>query len=202
VPNGVSGRKNVRGAATARSRWLIGAELLVPVLLLLALFAGAVVRHQRTLAISAALARGEMPPVPSVTLPALDGPPVSLASLRGHAVILNFWASWCVPCRDEAPLLEAVWQEYRARGLLVIGVDTQDLEAPARAFLEEFHITYPTLRDPDGTAARLFGTTGVPETFFIGRDGRIHGTFPGPELRRAAWRDVAEALLAGQARIP
>jgi len=186
----------------SRHAWLTTAGLLVPVLLLLGLFAWALARHQQTLSIGAALGRGETPPVPTVTLPAFDGPPLSLASLRGRPVILNFWASWCIPCRDEAPLLEATWREFRARGLLVIGVDTQDLEAPARAFLHELHITYPTLRDPDGSVARRFGATGVPETFFIGRDGLIHGKFPGVEVRGEAWRSAAFALLAGQARIP
>jgi len=84
----------------------------------------------------------------------------------------------------------------------VIGVDTQDMEAPARAFVKEFHITYPTLRDPDGSVARRFGTTGVPETFFIGADGRIRGKFPGAEARREAWRQAASALLSGRARVP
>lgn len=190
---------------TARSpgrRWLVFAALVGPVIVLLGLFAGGLVRHQETLSINAALARGESPPVPIVTLSGLDGPPMSLASLRGRPVIVNFWASWCLPCRDEAPLLEATWREFRAQGLLVIGVDTQDLERPARAFLREFHVTYPTLRDPDGAVGRRFGTTGVPETFFIGRDGRIHGKFPGVEVRLEAWRAAGSALLAGQARIP
>jgi len=160
------------------------------------------VRHQQTDAVSVALGRGETPLVPAVTLPALDGQPVSVAALRGQPVILNFWASWCVPCRDETPLLQAVWEEFRSQGLLVIGVDTQDMEAPARAFLREFHVTYPTLRDPDGSVARRFGTTGVPETFFIGRDGRIHGKFPGAEGRRAAWQAAAVPLLSGRAHIP
>jgi cytochrome c biogenesis protein CcmG/thiol:disulfide interchange protein DsbE len=190
------------GDGLSRRTWLVRAGLLAPVFVLLGLFAWALVRHQQTLSIGAALARGEAPPVPAVTLPALDGPPVSLATLRGRPVMLNFWASWCIPCRDEAPLLEATWQEFHAQGLLVIGIDTQDLEAPARAFLHEFHITYPTLRDPDGSVARRFGATGVPETFFIARDGLIHGKFPGAEVRGEAWRAAALALLAGQARIP
>ncbi len=192
------------GPVGGRSRhgWLVGAGLLAPVVLLVGLFAGALVRHQQALSIGTALARGETPPAPAVTLPALDGPPVSLASLRGRPVILNFWASWCVPCRDETPLIEATWREFRARGLLVVGIDTQDLEGPARAFLREFHTSYPTLRDPDGSVARRFGATGVPETFFIGRDGLIHGKFPGAEVRGEVWRSAASALLAGRARVP
>src|SRR5579864_6188437 len=108
-----------------RRTWFVYAALLGPVVLLLALLAGGLVRHQQALSISTALARGEHPPVPVLTLPAFDGPPVALVSLRGHPIILNFWASWCIPCRDEAPLLEATWREFRGTGLLVIGVDTQ-----------------------------------------------------------------------------
>jgi len=178
------------------------AGLLLPVILLLGLFAAGTAHHQRDLAVSVALARGETPPAPPVTLPALSGPPVALAGLRGHPVILNFWASWCVPCREEAPQLEGIWKQFSGRGLIVLGVDTRDLEAPGRAFLAEYRITYPNVRDPDGTVARQFGATGVPETFFIGRDGRIRGHFPGAEVRRAAWREAAAALLAGRARVP
>lgn len=164
--------------------------------------AAALTRHQQALAIGIALARGETPPVPSVTLPAFDGPPVSLPALRGHPVVLNFWASWCIPCRDEAPLLERVWREFRSQGVIVLGVDTQDLEAPARAFLKQYGITYRNVRDPDGSLGRLFGTTGVPETFFISGDGRIRGKFPGVQGSSGAWREAVSALLAGRARVP
>lgn len=185
-----------------QSPWIVRLGLLAPVVILLGLLGWAVARHQATLAVGAALARGEAPPIPAVTLAALDGPPVSLVTLRGHPVILNFWASWCIPCRDEAPLLEAVWEEFRPQGLLVIGVDTQDMEQPARDFIREFHITYPTLRDPDGSVSRAFGATGVPETFFIGKDGRIRGKFPGAEVRQDVWRAAAVDLLAGHAHVP
>lgn len=190
-------------AETTRASWWVRAALLLPVMVLLSLFGAAAIRHQQTLSIGAALARGEAPSVPALTLPALDGSSISLATtLRGHPVILNFWASWCIPCRDEAPLLESVWKEFGPRGLLVIGINTQDLEQPARGFVKEFHITYPTLRDPDGSVARLFSTTGVPETFFVDADGRIRGKFPGVEVRPEAWRQAALDLLSGRARVP
>ena len=182
--------------------WRARVGVLLPVLLVLALLAFATLRHQQTLAIGAALARGETPLVPDLTLPAFDEPPVSLRAFAGHPVILNFWASWCIPCRDEAPLLEGTWQEFRSQGLVVLGVDTQDLEAPARAFLKEFRITYLNVRDPDGSVGRWFGTTGVPETFFVDREGRIRGKFPGAEVQRSAWRAAALGLLSGQARVP
>jgi cytochrome c biogenesis protein CcmG/thiol:disulfide interchange protein DsbE len=176
--------------------------VLLPVLIILGLLATALTRHQQTLAVGVALARGETPPVPAVTLPAFDGSPVSLAVLRGHPVVLNFWASWCIPCRDEAPLIEEVWREYGSKGLIVLGVDTQDLEAPARAFIKQYGITYPNVRDPDGFVGRLFGTTGVPETFFISADGRILGKFSGAQVNRIAWHEAVSGLLSGRARVP
>lgn len=182
--------------------WRARAGVLLPVLVVLALLGLATLRHQQTLAIGAALARGETPPVPAVTLPAFNGPPITLAALRGHPVVINFWASWCIPCRDEAPLIEGMWREFGSRGLIVLGVDTQDLEAPARAFIKQYGITYPNVRDPDGSVGRLFGTTGVPETFFISADGRILGKFPGAEVSRVAWYEAISGLLSGRARVP
>lgn len=185
-----------------RRLWVASAGLIVPVVALLGLLAAGIARHQRAQEVGAALARGETPPVPAVVLPAFEGPPISLAALRGHPVILNFWASWCVPCRDEAPLLERIWRAYHAAGLIVLGVNTQDLDSPARAFIARYGITFLTARDPDGTVARLFGTTGVPETFFIGRDGRIRGKFPGEQIDPTAWHAAVSALLAGRAHVP
>jgi cytochrome c biogenesis protein CcmG/thiol:disulfide interchange protein DsbE len=185
-----------------RTSWVAWAGLLVPVLGLIGLLVAGTVRHQRALEVREALARGETPAVPAITLPGLDGRSIALAALKGHPVVLNFWASWCVPCREEAPLLEGIWKTFQAQGLIVVGVDTQDLEQPARAFLRQYGITFPTVRDPDGTVARLFGTTGVPETFFIGSDGHIRGKFPGEQPDPEAWHAAVAALLAGRAHVP
>ena len=178
------------------------AALLIPVAVLLGFLALVTAQHQRSLAVGTALARGETPPAPPVTFPTFEGGRVSLGDLRGHPIVMNFWAAWCVPCREEAPLLEGIWKAYREKGLVVLGVDTQDLSEPAQGFIKRFGITYPNVRDPDGTVAHLFGTTGVPETFFIGADGRILGKFPGEEVAALAWHAAAEALLAGRAHVP
>jgi cytochrome c biogenesis protein CcmG, thiol:disulfide interchange protein DsbE len=187
----------------SRTRWTTWVALLLPALAVIALLAAASVRQDRALAIGAALARGDAPPVPAVALRSLPAAgaaarTVGLRDLRGHPVILNFWASWCDPCREEAPLLQRLAHDYGSRGLLVVGVDTQDLEAPAQAFLSRYALTYLNLRDPDGSVGRLFGTTGVPETFFIDAAGRIQGKFPGERLDDAVWRRAAEALLEGR----
>jgi cytochrome c biogenesis protein CcmG, thiol:disulfide interchange protein DsbE len=185
-----------------RSSWGSRIGVLLPVVVLLAFLAWAAFLQQRSLEIGTALARGETPPVPAAVLLAFDGRSVRLGDFRGHPVMLNFWASWCVPCAEEATILEAIWNEFRAKGVVVVGVDTQDLEEPARRFLLRHGISYMNVRDPDGSLAHRFGTTGVPETFFIGRDGLIRGKFPGEQIDRAAWRAAAEALLAGNPHVP
>ena len=101
------------------------------------------------------------------------GETLRLSDLRGQVVVLNFWASWCPPCRQEAPTFERVWQVYKDRGVVFIGVDIGDTDEDAAAFLREFGITYPTGPDPNGEIAIDYGLTGIPETYFITRDGMI-----------------------------
>jgi len=132
-------------------------------------------------AIDDALVAGQRPPAPDITLPVLVSGPglppagqqASLASLKGTTVVLNLWASWCVPCREESPILEKVWERYRHRGVLVLGLNMQDLSENALAFLTKYDITYPSLRDGTDGSKRDFEATGVPETLIIDRQGRI-----------------------------
>ncbi|MBI4525934.1 MAG: TlpA family protein disulfide reductase, partial [Deltaproteobacteria bacterium] len=92
--------------------------------------------------------------------------------LRGKVVFLNFWASWCPPCRAEAKTLESAWKKYKDRGVVFLGVNIQDKEDDARAFIKEFEITYKNGQDTGRTAVD-YGVWGIPETFFIDRQGRI-----------------------------
>lgn len=128
-------------------------------------------------------ARGPGPlqegPAPDFTLQLFDGSQLSLSELRGQVVVLNFWASWCPPCRDEAPMLESAWQRYREQGLIVVGVDYKDTEAPALAFIEEFGISYPNGPDSRSRIAKAYGVQGVPETFVITHEGEIAKVFIG-----------------------
>ncbi len=110
---------------------------------------------------------------PDFSLTLFDGRTIHLSDFRGKTVFLNFWASWCSPCREEAPLLEAAWQRYEAQGVIFLGVDIQDTEDAARPFLQEFAITYMNGRDPSGRIAIDYGVYGIPESFFIDREGRI-----------------------------
>jgi cytochrome c biogenesis protein CcmG, thiol:disulfide interchange protein DsbE len=185
-----------------RSSWGIRAGVLLPVAALLAILAWGTVRHERSTAVGAALARGQTPPLPAATLLRFDGQSVALADLRGHPLVLNFWASWCVPCAEEAPILEGISREFYPRGLIVVGIDTQDLEQPGRRFMAAHGITYLNVRDPDGAVGRTFGTTGVPETFFVSADGLIRGKFPGEQVDLGAWREAVKALLAGHPHVP
>lgn len=121
-----------------------------------------------------ALASGKHPPAPALDLPRLDGGgSLSLASLRGKVVLVNYWASWCPPCRDEAPLLERWHKRMLKGGGTVLGVDVLDTSGDARAFMREHHLTYPSLRDGDGRTQGRFGVGGYPESFVIDRQGRV-----------------------------
>jgi cytochrome c biogenesis protein CcmG, thiol:disulfide interchange protein DsbE len=110
---------------------------------------------------------------PEFNLTAFDGQTFSSTSLKGKAVVVNFWASWCIPCRDEAPALQRAWEKYRGRGLVVLGVDYVDTEPEARGFITEFKQTYPNGPDVGTRISQAYHITGVPETYFIGRNGKL-----------------------------
>ena len=115
---------------------------------------------------------------PSFTLALFDGGTLALKDLRGKAVLVNFWASWCVPCRAEAGELESAWEKYKDRGVVFLGVNIQDKEEDARAFMKEFGITYLNGRDASGKIAVDYGVWGIPETFFVDAQGRITYSTP------------------------
>ncbi len=162
------GRSALILAAATRRRLLVASAVLLPALAVLALLAYGFTREPRYLE-SPMLGR----PAPAFTLVLFDGRTLRLEDLRGQVIFLNFWASWCPPCRAEAPALKATWRRVKDQGVLFLGISTQDEEERARSFLDEFGITYPNGRDPGGRIAIDYGVWGLPETFFIGPDGRI-----------------------------
>ena len=113
-------------------------------------------------------------------LTTLEGDTLTMAELRGEVVILNFWASWCVPCREEAPLLEQTRHAYEARGLRVVGVLYQDSPEDAAAFAARYELGYPSVVDPDGRTAIDYGVVGIPASFLIDRGGVIRELQVGP----------------------
>ncbi|GBD15558.1 Thiol-disulfide oxidoreductase ResA [bacterium HR26] len=117
---------------------------------------------------------------PGFTLTTFDGRPMSLAAYRGRTVVLNFWASWCPPCREEAPVLRQFAARHAGGSVVLLGVDVWDKEPDARAFLAEFGLSYPNALDRDGLVSIEYGVSGVPETYVIGPDGRLLGKYTGP----------------------
>lgn len=137
-------------------------------------------------------------PAPDFSLTLFDGRGLRLSGLRGNVVLINFWASWCTACRQESPVLEWTWQTYRQRGLVLIGVNVWDRREDALAMVREFGKTYPNGPDPDGKILQDYGVTGIPETFFVDRQGRIVLKRLGPVTRELIIGQV-EPLLAGAA---
>jgi cytochrome c biogenesis protein CcmG, thiol:disulfide interchange protein DsbE len=162
---------------------------------LVALLAYGVLSGGEDSGIDEAIADGERPDVPELTLPRLDGPgETSLEDLRGKVVVLNFWASWCEPCRDEAPLLERWHRRIAPQNATVLGVDALDSTDDARAFVRRFGITYPNVRDVSGERLRPFGIAAYPETFVIDRQGRIAALVRGPVTEEFLAREVPPLL--------
>jgi cytochrome c biogenesis protein CcmG/thiol:disulfide interchange protein DsbE len=141
------------------------------------------------------LGRGETPPAPTFRLDRLDRPgKLSLTAYRGRPVILNFWASWCEPCKEEAPMLQRVWEEGRDDGLVVLGVNAQDFERDARRFVRRYGLTYPIVHDGPGSSLGRFGLTGFPETWWIDREGRLVGYVQGEFTQEQLDANVERAL--------
>lgn len=116
-----------------------------------------------------------------------------LSDYRGQTVVLNFWASWCPPCRDEAPVLEYVWRQYKDQDVVFVGIDIWDTERDARAYIREFNITFPNVIDSRGKVAVEYGLTGVPETYFITPDGMISRKVIGAISQAVLEESIAEA---------
>ena len=128
---------------------------------------------------SAKIAVGD--PVPDRELPRLKGTGQgAIADYRGDWVLVNLWASWCGPCRQETPALERYWRRNRSHGVVVLGINVQDNSDDALAFLEEFHTTYPQLRSVGDDRSDAFGSTGVPENFLVDPRGRLALIWRGP----------------------
>ena len=162
---------------------------------LVALLAWGVLNNAPGSSIDGALAEGKRPTAPKLELPRLGGEPkAQLADWHGKVVVLNFWASWCGPCRDESPMLERWHQRIKRSGGTVLGVDVEDVTSDARAFVRKYRLTYPMLRDGEGSSAKPFGVVGYPETLVIDRRGRIAAALRGPVDEEFMRQEVAPLL--------
>jgi len=146
-------------------------------------------------------AAGHRPLAPEFTATTLTGSTLSFSSYRGKVVVLNFWGSWCVPCREEASTLSAVAARYQPSGVSFLGVDVRDTTASAEAFARSFHVAYPSVSDPGSVITQDFTATvpiaGTPTTLVIDRTGHVAGAVFGavtyPELTAILTRVTATA---------
>jgi cytochrome c biogenesis protein CcmG/thiol:disulfide interchange protein DsbE len=141
-------------------------------------------------------------PAPDFTLPLFSGGTLNLHSLKGKPVLLNFWASWCVPCREETPLLVRLHKTYRPRGIVFVGVNVEDDERAARAFLQQYHVDYPVVHSVDDGLIDAYAIPGIPTTVFIGANGvvvdKFSGGFVGPSGEKALVTRLERLLGAPQ----
>jgi cytochrome c biogenesis protein CcmG/thiol:disulfide interchange protein DsbE len=138
-------------------------------------------------------------PHPPLALPDLQGRTVDLARMRGRVVAVNFWATWCGPCRKEQGILQSVWQQYKDRGVQFIGVDQRDDQAAATAQLQDLGVTYPNIFDGDGRYATNFNFVGLPDTYVVDRTGTIRYQVIGQIHSAATLTAILNRLLAGSA---
>jgi cytochrome c biogenesis protein CcmG/thiol:disulfide interchange protein DsbE len=179
-----------------RAKIVLQAAAVLVIASLVALFGWRLAEQEEGRSLSAAVKRGERPYPPELVYETLDGEgTIRLADYRGQAVVVNFWASWCGPCKDEAPLLQETWEAYRDEGLVVLGIDAQDLRVDAKRFVERYGLTYPLAYDGNGASLGRFGWSGFPETWFVGRDGRLVGEhIVGPFTAEQLLENVRVAL--------
>ena len=133
---------------------------------------------------------------PDFTAISTDGSTISLSDYRGFPVVLNFWASWCPPCREEAPFLQRIWSENQNQGIVILGVNVQDRKDDSLEYLEEFGVTFYNVYDEGGRITVDYGVTGLPVTFFIDRRGNVVGRWVGG-ISFEALSSWTESLLTG-----
>ena len=172
----------------------------IPVLAFLAVLAWASFRYDGApggIAVNESVAevRQERKAAPNFLLELPGGGTLSIEGLRGKVVMLDFWASWCQPCRDEAPVLAQVYREYRGRDVEFVGVNLWDSPGDAELFLQQEGHEYPNGIDAGGKIAISYGVRGIPEKFFITRDGLIARKFTGP-MNPDLLRQILDALLS------
>jgi peroxiredoxin len=142
-------------------------------------------------------------PAPDFTLPTLGGNPVRLSNYRGKVVFLNFWATWCPPCREEMPSMESLYQRLKGQDfeMFAVSIDTKGADR-VQSFVATYGLTFPVLHDPHKKVYRLYGLTGVPETFIINKNGEILLKIIGPrDWMKKPWLDYFDQII-GKSSLP
>jgi len=172
------------------------AGALVLVASLLALLTWQVIQKDKS-SVADEFTSGKQPMAVDFDLKRLNGEgSLSLASLRGKVVVINFWATWCEPCKSEAPRFQSAFERYRGR-VAFVGIDTTDFSGDGRAFLSQYGISYPNVRDPNGRVLHAYGgSSELPRTFVIARSGRVHGYIFGEARSEELESAIEEALAA------
>ena len=137
---------------------------------------------------------GQQHLAPDFVLPQLDGTPLRLSSYRGKVVLLDFWATWCDPCREETPHFVELQKQYADRGLQIIGVSMDDTSDPVRDFYQQFHMNYPVVMGDAKTGEAYGGVLGLPIIFLLDREGRIAAKHTGPTNAKAFGQEIATLL--------
>jgi peroxiredoxin len=136
-------------------------------------------------ALASASSVGPGAPAPAFQLPAASGNPVGLADLKGQVVLINFWASWCGPCRQEMPVLEQMYRKYKTAGFTLLGVNVEPKSTDAVGFLKSTPVSFPILFDTQSKVSTLYEVSGMPSTVIVDRKGKVryihHGYKPGDE---------------------
>jgi cytochrome c biogenesis protein CcmG/thiol:disulfide interchange protein DsbE len=166
------------------ARW-VGVLALFPLIGILVLFGSRLAARDQSSGSAGVNSVGQLAELrqrdmPAIPLRSFDGRDVQLADLRGEVVVVNFWGSWCIPCREEAPALERVWQATRGGDVQFVGVNVWEAESDALNFIREQRVSYLNLLDPAGQLAVELGLTGIPETYFVNRDGKLVRRWVGP----------------------
>ena len=162
--------------------------------LLLVLLTWKVIQNDRS-NVALAFTEGKRPMAVDFNLERLNGEgDLRLSSLRGKVVVINFWASWCEPCKKEMPRLEQAWQRYRSRGVTFIGVNTTDFTGDAQRFVKRYRLTFPVVRDGNGRVLARYGGLPIPWTYFVNREGLIVGYIRGEVTAEGLEDGLQEAL--------
>ena len=178
-----------------RRRWAVGVPLVIALVLVTWLLAFGLTRNPDAYRNPLVGHRA-----PSFALrPLVGGGTIRLDDFRGQVAVVNFWASWCAPCRQEHPALQAAWRRYRDQGVVVLGIDYQDSPAGARAFRSELGGSWPVASDPGSRTALAYGVRGVPETFVVSPAGRVAAWHAGPVSYGMLTTQI-DRLLAGGRR--